>query len=120
MENVVILGASAKEERYSYKAQQMLSERGYNLYPVNPCGGEVLGVECFRSVDEIKDDVNTVTVYVAPKRLAAIVDDIIQLKPQRVIFNPGTESDEIMKEIEKSGINTVQACTLVMLSTNQF
>lgn len=120
MENVAIIGASAKEGRYSNKAQKMLVEHNHNVYPVNPYGGEVLGVECYKSVTEITDTIDTVTLYVAPKRLKTMIDDIINLKPKRIIFNPGTEDDELIQKVKDAGIIAQEACTLVLLSTNQF
>ncbi len=120
MENVVIIGASAKEDRYSYKAQEMLVAHNHTPIPVNPYGGEVQGVTCFTSVNDISEPIDTVTLYVAPKRLSGILNDIIALKPKRIIFNPGTESKELMDKVTNANIEVVEACTLVMLSTNQF
>lgn len=120
MENVAILGASSNEHRYSYKAQEMLTDHGHKVYPVNPYGGEVLGVSCYTSLDQIEDSIDTVTLYVAPKRLSGSIDALIELKPKRVIFNPGTESEEHMARIRNAGIDVLTVCTLVMLSTDQF
>lgn len=120
MENVAIIGASSRESRYSYKAQQMLTEHGHKVFPVNPHGGEVQGVTCFTCIDQIEDPIDTVTLYVSPKRLSDSIDKIIEAKPKRVIFNPGTESEELMSKIQNAGIEVQSACTLVLLSTNQF
>lgn len=120
MENVAIIGASSRESRYSHKAQLMLREHGHNVYPVNPHGGEVLGETCYTCIDKIEDHIDTVTLYVSPKRLAGSLDKIIEAKPKRVIFNPGTESEELMDTVRNAGIEVLTACTLVLLSTNQF
>lgn len=120
MENVAIIGASSKEDRYAYKAQKMLLDHGHNSFPVNPYGGEALGESFYKSINDIGEDIDTVTLYVAPKRLEKSVDDIIAKKPKRIIFNPGTESSRFKLMFEEAGIETLEACTLVLLSTNQF
>ncbi len=120
MENVAIIGASSRENRYSYKAQQMLTEHNHTVFPVNPYGGEVLGATCFTSITEVTEQLDTVTIYVSAKRLEPIIDDIIAKSPKRVIFNPGTECESCIEKVKLAGIEAVIACTLVLLSTNQF
>ena len=118
--NVVVVGASPKESRYSNMAVKLLKEKGYNPIPIHPVAEEIHGIKCYHSLDDIKDDIDTVTLYLSEKNLKPIVDKIINLKPRRVVFNPGTESDEIEKKFNESGIKTVRACTLVMLRTGIF
>ncbi len=120
MEHVAILGASNKSTRYAHRAQIQLNELGYPIFPVSTNEDEILGEKCFRSLREIDDDIDTVTIYLNPKNLTNVVDDLIAAKPRRAIFNPGSESLSIMRELEKAGINVQSACTLVLLSTGQF
>lgn len=118
-EKVAILGASKNPERYSYLALKMLQEYGHTVFPVNPGLNEIEGVPVTASLSDLKG-IDTVTLYMNPKNLEPHVDKIIKLKPRRVIFNPGTESREIESALQKAGIETLEACTLVMLRTNQF
>ncbi len=120
MENVAIIGASHKSERYSHKAQEMLVEYGHNVYPVSPKGGEVLGVTVLTCASEITDAIDTVTLYVGPKHLTPNFWEIVALKPKRIIFNPGTEDQNLISQAKEAGIKVLEACTLVMLRTNQF
>jgi predicted CoA-binding protein len=120
MQNVVIIGASTKKERYAFKAHGMLNEYGHKVFPINPYGGEALGSEFFKSFDEFDEQIDTVTLYVQPKRLDGYIDAIISRKPKRVIFNPGTESVSAAKKFKDAGIESIEACTLVMLRTDQF
>ncbi len=120
MENVAIIGASARKSRYSFKAQEMLTDHNHRVFPVNPYGGEVLGVTCYTSITEISERLDTVTIYISAKRLESIIDDIISKSPKRVIFNPGTECESCIQKVKEAGIEAISACTLVMLSTNQF
>lgn len=117
---VAILGASDNEERYAFKAQTRLMDHGYRVIPVAPSGKTVLGVQSLKSLSDIQEPVDTVTLYVGPKNLAPQLDALLTLKPRRVIFNPGTEDADIEKALQDAGIHTVEACTLVLLSIEQF
>lgn len=118
-EKVAILGASNKPDRYAYKALKMLQEYGHTAIPINPAFDEIDGTQVRKTLEDISD-IDTVTLYMNPQRLAEQVDRLIHLKPRRVIFNPGTESKEIEQKLESAGIKTLEACTLVLLRTNQF
>ncbi|PKL90647.1 MAG: CoA-binding protein [Candidatus Goldiibacteriota bacterium HGW-Goldbacteria-1] len=119
-EKVVVIGASHKPERYSYKAIQALLNSGHEVIPVNPGLKEVLGLQVVNSIADIKGSVDTVTLYVGSERLVQMADEIIALKPKRIIANPGAESEVMRKAAEKNGIDYEEACTLVLLSTGQF
>ncbi len=68
----------------------------------------------------IYNDVDTVTVYLNPKRQKPFYDYIVSLKPKRVIFNPGTENPEFYSILKDNNIPFEESCTLVLLSTNQY
>ncbi|WP_373088112.1 CoA-binding protein [Zhongshania sp.] len=119
-ETVVVLGASPKPERYSFKAVKLLTDCGHKVLPVNPYHPEVAGIACVAGVDQLQDKVDTVSVYVRADLLGKDVAKIIALAPRRVIFNPGTESGEMVEVFSAAGIATEEACTLVLLTTGQF
>lgn len=117
---VVILGASNKPDRYANMAQQELMKRGYRVIPVHPKIQEIEGIPVVRHLREIIEPVHTLTLYVGATRSQELLEDIVQLKPQRVIFNPGTENSDLEAKLQQQHISTVQGCTLVMLRTQQF
>lgn len=119
-ENVAILGASQKTERYSYKALKMLEEHDHRVYPVHPALEEIEGHKVYSTLSEIDDKIDTLTVYVSPKWIKDMIPAILELKPGRVILNPGTESEELKAELAAAGIPYQEACTLVLLRTGQF
>ncbi len=120
MEKVVVLGASHKPDRYSNMAVKLLMEHGHEVYPVNYIKESILGLKVYKSITDIDGDIDTLTLYVNSKHVEAEVDNIINLSPGRVIFNPGTESKSAMAALETNGITVVQGCTLVMLKTGQY
>lgn len=119
-QNVVILGASDNPERYSYKAYQALKKHGHKPLLVSPSLKELEGNRVASDLSEIKANVDTLTMYVNPKISSELKSKILELKPKRVIFNPGSENPSLENDLKKSGIDVLQACTLVLLATDQF
>ena len=119
-ETVAILGASSNKERYAYKAFQLLKSLGHTPIPINPTLKELEGVKVFASLKEIDSPIDTVTLYVSPQISSTLQDELIKLKPARVIFNPGSENPSLQAALVSAGIAVEEACTLVLLKTNQF
>lgn len=115
----LILGASSNPNRYSFLALNSLIEKGH---PVAALGRKKEMVEDTIIESEKKDwtDIDTVTIYLNPDHQHEYYDYVISLSPKRVIFNPGTENEEFEKLLKKHGIETMDACTLVLLSTGQY
>ncbi len=117
---VAVLGASQKPERYSNRAMKMLTSHGFHPIPVNPAGLVIEGIESKRTLAEISERVDTLTMYIGPEISANEHDRIIALAPRRVIFNPGSENPELMQKLRSAGIEVVEGCTLVMLGVGAF
>jgi predicted CoA-binding protein len=117
---VAVLGASPNPERYSHMAVTLLKSMGFPVIPIHPTAPEINGVPAVKSLADIRQVVHTLSLYVGPKRLPSFLEDIVRLHPQRVIFNPGTESPEATDVLGRAGIECVEGCTLVMLKTAQF
>jgi len=118
--NVVVLGASNKPERYSYQAVKLLAEKGHAVFPVHPAISEIDCIPVFKRLADIATQIHTITVYLAPERSAALTDEILSARPQRVIFNPGAENPSLAQRLQNKGVEVLNACTLVMLKTNQY
>ncbi len=118
-EIVAVLGASPKRERYSNQAVRLLREYGHTVLPVNPAQTEIEGLPVIAAVEDLPR-VDTVTVYVSPAHSTALLPGLLALAPKRVIFNPGAENPVLEQALEKAGIAVEEACTLVLLRTQQF
>ena len=93
-----------------------------NNHPVEAVGlrkGEVAGIEITTEKENF-ENIDTVTLYLNAKRQEEYYDYIISLKPNRVIFNPGTENPEFYKLLKENNIESEVACTLVLLASNQY
>jgi predicted CoA-binding protein len=119
MKNTLIIGASPNPSRYAYKAAQMLKAKGHEIINVGIKSGSVAGVE-IEKPEAIHENVDTITLYVGPHLQSEYYDYILKTNPKRVIFNPGTENDELESLLERNAIEPVEACTLVMLATGQY
>ena len=108
-ETVVVLGASPKPERHSNQAVRALVEHGHRVIPVHPMLKKVAGVVAVPALSSVKDLVNTLTLYVGPERGKELLQDMINLGPDRVIMNPGSESDDIEEHLLGHGIPVLRA-----------
>lgn len=115
----LVLGASLKPNRYSNYAIQRLTANEIETVAIGLKEGEVSGVTIDTDLFDF-NDIHTVTLYLNPKRQAEYYNYIVSLKPKRVVFNPGTENPGFYKVLEENGIFYEEACTLVLLSTNQY
>jgi len=115
----LILGATPNSGRYAYLAANRLVSHGHDIINVGIKKGEVAGVP-IEPAEDIHPDVDTITLYVGPQNQPPLYDYILNTKPKRIIFNPGTENSELQRKAREQGIETLYACTLVMLSTGQY
>ena len=115
----LVLGATDNPSRYAYMAVKRLLEHGNEVVAVSNKKGEVLGIPIQNDFPKI-DNVHTVTLYVGTRNLDHYIDYILSLNPKRIIFNPGTAHEGLEKKAKEQGIETVDGCTLVMLSIGDF
>ena len=117
----LVLGASHNPYRYAWQAIQQLKANRYDVYALGLKSGEIAGVNVQTSPDNIQtDELDTVTVYLNPANQTEYEDWIVSMNPKRVIFNPGSENPKFEKKLSDHGIDTIRACTLVMLATAQY
>ncbi|GAA4292062.1 CoA-binding protein [Aestuariibaculum suncheonense] len=115
----LVLGASLKLDRYSNYAIHKLVEKGVEVVAVGAVSGVVAGVKIDSEMKPF-EGIHTVTLYLNPTNQKPYYDYIISLKPKRVIFNPGTENPELYNLLNENAIDFETACSLVLLSTNQY
>jgi predicted CoA-binding protein len=115
----LVLGASDNPSRYSFLAVHRLRSHGHPVVAIGKKTGMIGDVPIEKEKKEWQD-VDTVTLYLNPTHQEQYYDYIVSLKPKRIIFNPGAENDELAALAIKNGIKPMEACTLVLLSTNQY
>ena len=115
---VFVLGYSSNSSRYSHMAYNLLQEKGHNAIKVNPY--DASSYSDLEGAALAEGYPHTLTVYVRREISTALTQEILKLNPQRVIFNPGSENENLKKALRARNIEVVEGCTLVMLNTRQF
>ncbi len=111
--SVAVLGASADRSKYSNKAVRAYVQEGWQVYPVNPKGGTIEGLQAYTSLAEIPGKVDRVTVYLPPPVAVKALADIAKIDPDELFINPGAESDELVAEAKKLRLDPILACSII-------
>lgn len=115
----LVIGASEKTDRYSYLAIRSLRKHQHEVVAIGVRPGQVEDVSFGKEKEDFKN-IHTVTLYIGPSHQPEYYSYILSLHPERIIFNPGTENDELETLAKENGIQCMEACTLVLLSTKQY
>src|SRR5213592_4653543 len=113
MKTVAIIGASSNRNKFGNKAVRAFQQQGFTVYPVNPNEPEVEGLPTFKNIRDLPVRPQMVSVYVPPPVLLKVLPDIAAKGCDELWLNPGTESDEVLAEAERLGLNVIQACSIV-------
>ena len=119
MEQTLVIGATTKEDRYANRAIRALRSRKYPVVAFGQKSGTVEDVEIETEWNP-NWDIETVTLYLNPKNQEAYIDKILALKPNRVIFNPGTENPDFIEKLRSAKIHPEIGFTVVMLSIGTY
>ncbi|MEB2780686.1 CoA-binding protein [Algoriphagus sp. C2-6-M1] len=117
----LIVGATTNPSRYSYFAASRLADAGIPFIPIGIKSGELFGEKILdlRTKPTLQN-IHTITLYIGPAHQEEWMAYLIDLKPKRIIFNPGTENPVFFKKAKDVDIEVLQACTLVMLSASLY
>lgn len=115
----LVFGASLKEERYSNKAIRMLQNYDIEVVGIGLREGKINEISLLTGHPDLKN-IDTISLYLSPQRQDPHIDYLLSLNPKRIIFNPGTENSEFYQKAINKDIEAINACTLVMLRTEQF
>ena len=117
----LVVGATDNPERYAYRAVELLKAKAILVVPIGIKKGVVFGEEILDlRLKPALEEIHTITLYLGPSNQSEWMEYLIGLVPKRIIFNPGTENPLFFQKAEEAGIEALEACTLVMLTTGQF
>ncbi|MGB5555050.1 MAG: CoA-binding protein [Flavobacteriaceae bacterium] len=119
MQKTLVFGASLKPERYSNLVVHRLLDHNIVTEAFGLKSGKIRTVQIKSNLDDFQN-IHTITLYIGPSRQPEYYDEILNINPIRVIFNPGTENPEFKQLLENQGISVLEACTLVLLTTHQY
>ncbi|HMJ90948.1 MAG TPA: CoA-binding protein [Candidatus Acidoferrum sp.] len=118
MKTVAVIGASSNRDKWGNKAVRAFAQQGYTVWPVNPNEPEVEGLETFASIRDVPERPQTITVYIPPQRLVKLLPDIAARGCDELYLNPGTESEEVLAECDRLGLNAIQACSIIAIGAS--
>ena len=116
---MLVLGAHPNPDRYGNLVPRRLISLGYPVVLVGKRRGNIENEEIKQSIPE-GIEIHTVTMYLNAGNQKGWETQLEALKPKRIVFNPGAENPDWYARLEAKGIEAVEACTLVLLSTQQF
>jgi predicted CoA-binding protein len=118
---VAILGASSDRTKYGNKSVRAHLQQGYDVYPINPKGGEIEGLKVYRTLAELPESAKPLTrisVYLPPHVVLQVLGEIAEVGCEEFWLNPGSESDEVVARAESLGLDPIRACSIVNVGVN--
>jgi predicted CoA-binding protein len=118
MKTVAIIGASNDRSKYGNKSVRAHLQQGYTVFPVNHKESHIEGIPAFKSISDVPARPDRISVYLPPRLVEKILPDIAAKGCNELWLNPGTESDEVLDECNRLGLNVIQACSIVDLGVS--
>jgi predicted CoA-binding protein len=117
-QSVAVLGASADRAKFGNKAVRAFLQQGCHVFPVNPKEPVIEGLHAYKSLADVPERLQMVTVYLPPPVLLKVLPEIAAKGCDELWLNPGTESPEVLAEAQRLGLNVIQACSIIAVGVS--
>ena len=114
-QTVAIVGASAERSKFGNKSVRAYLAQGWEVYPVNPRGGVIEGLRVYTSLAEIPVKLDRISLYLPPALGLALLPAIAAAGPTEFFVNPGAESEELLQDARRLGLDPIVACSIVII-----
>ena len=120
--SIAVIGASNKLGSAGYRIFRNLIGSGFEgiVFPINPNESSIENLKVYSALHEVKESLDTLSIYLPAEKTEKIIDEIIKKNPRRIILNPGAECEELKNLAISKGIEVIEGCTLLMLRTGSF
>lgn len=112
---VAVLGASTDRSKYGNKSVRAHLAQGYDVYPVNPKGGEIEGLQAYQRLADVPVELDRVSVYLPPKVGVEAMADVAQKGCRELFLNPGADAPEVVDRARELGLEPIVACSIIDL-----
>ena len=110
---VAIIGASSDRNKFGNKSLRAHAARGFRVFPVNLHEKEIEGHRAYAKVTDIPEALDRISVYLPPDKTLAVLEDIAAKSAAEIFFNPGSESEEVVRRARELGIEPLLACSII-------
>jgi uncharacterized protein len=104
---IAVVGASADGAKTANVIPSYLQSQGYQIIPVNPRGGEILGARVYATLSDVDRPVDVVDVFRPPAEALALAREAIAKGVGVLWFQPGTHTDEAARLAADAGLTVV-------------
>ena len=111
---IAVVGCSSNPEKAANRIPKYMKEHGYKIIPVNPNSENILNEKTYKSLSEIKENVDIVNIFRPSEECLEVVREAIRLKPKVIWMQLVIINEEAKKLAEKNGIKAVMdKCLMV-------
>ncbi len=115
---VAVIGASQKKEKFGNKAVRAYIKHGDTVYPVNPNRTQIEDLPAYKSVLDIPDDLDRITIYLPPELTLKVLNEVAKKTAKEIFLNPGSESKTVIRKGEELGLNLFMFCSIMDIGIN--
>lgn len=105
--NIAVVGLSPNPNRPSHLVGEALQRFGYRILPIRPAIAEVLGEPAYPDLRQVRECIDLVDVFRAPKHVDEIVDACIELKIPALWLQDGVVNEAAALRACRAGIFVV-------------
>ncbi len=113
MKTIAIIGASNNRQKFGNKAVRAYKDENWKVFPVNKKEQEIEGLPVYKSISGIGEPIDRVSIYLPPEIGIRVLDEVEAVQPGEVLFNPGTESEEIRTRAGELKLQFREVCSIV-------
>ena len=116
---VAILGASSNRSKFGNISVRAHFQNGYTVYPINPNEATIEDLTAYPTLADVPEKrLNRISVYLPPRILLTVLDQVAAIDHDELWLNPGTESAEVLAKLGELGLDSIQACSIVDLGVS--
>ena len=109
VKTIAVVGASANQDRDSYKVMESLIQHGYQIFPINPNeeGNLILGQLCYADLSSVSGEIDMVDVFRDEDEVIGITKEAIKIGAKVLWTQLDIISEEASELAKKAGLKVI-------------